>query len=282
MKKPLSLHIRLLLLVLAAALLLSFAGCASAAAPQAATQTQTETGWEIPDEDGSYTTAEDVCAYLLEYRHLPDNFITKKEAKALGWSSGSLEPYAPGKCLGGDSFGNREGLLPKAEGRTWTECDINTLGKDSRGDERLVFSNDGLIYYTADRYKSFVFLAAAEPAEDALDEDGSYTTKEDVCAYLLQYGHLPSNFITKKQAEALGWPGGSLEPYAPGKCIGGDRFGNYEGKLPKAKGRTWTECDINTLGKRSRGAERIIFSNDGLIYYTGDHYDSFELLAGTP
>jgi len=114
------------------------------------------------------------------------------------------------------------------------------------------------------------------------DEDGSYTTAEDVCAYLLAYGHLPSNFITKKQAQALGWSGGSLERYAPGKCIGGDHFGNYQGLLPSAKGRSWTECDINTLGARSRGAERLIFSNDGLIYYTADHYESFTLLAGTP
>ena len=121
-----------------------------------------------------------------------------------------------------------------------------------------------------------------ETPSASLDEDGSYTTAEDVCAYLLQYGHLPSNFITKKQAQALGWEGGSLEKVAPGKCIGGDYFGNYEGLLPKAKGRKWTECDINTLGKRSRGAERLIFSNDGLIYYTGDHYESFQLLAGEP
>ncbi len=121
-----------------------------------------------------------------------------------------------------------------------------------------------------------------ETPSSSLDEDGSYTTAEDVCAYLLQYGHLPSNFITKKQAQALGWEGGSLEKVAPGKCIGGDYFGNYEGLLPKASGRKWTECDINTLGKRSRGAERLIFSNDGLIYYTGDHYESFQLLAGEP
>ena len=121
-----------------------------------------------------------------------------------------------------------------------------------------------------------------ETLSASLDEDGSYTTAEDVCAYLLQYGHLPSNFITKKQAQALGWEGGSLEKVAPGKCIGGDYFGNYEGLLPKASGRQWTECDINTLGKRSRGAERLIFSNDGLIYYTGDHYESFQLLAGEP
>ena len=61
-------------------------------------------------------------------------------------------------------------------------------------------------------------------------------------------------------------------------CIGGDYFGNYEGLLPKAKGRRWTECDVNTLGAKSRGYERIVFSNDGLIYYTADHYESFERL----
>ena len=90
----------------------------------------------------------------------------------------------------------------------------------------------------------------------------------------------PDNFITKKDAQALGWPGGSLEPYAPGKCIGGSRFGNYEGLLPEADGRTYTECDIDTLGADSRGAKRIVFSNDGLIYYTEDHYETFELLYG--
>ena len=63
-------------------------------------------------------------------------------------------------------------------------------------------------------------------------------------------------------------------------CIGGDYFGNYEGLLPKAKGRKWTECDVNTLGAKSRGGERIVFSNDGLIYYSPDHYDSFEQLYG--
>ena len=121
----------------------------------------------------------------------------------------------------------------------------------------------------------------AEPEDPApLPEDGSYTTKEDVALYIYTYGHLPDNFITKKEAQNLGWPGGDLEPYAPGMCIGGSRFGNYEGLLPDARGRTWTECDIDTLGAKSRGAKRIVFSNDGLIYYTGDHYESFELLYG--
>lgn len=114
--------------------------------------------------------------------------------------------------------------------------------------------------------------------EVPLDEDGSYTTKEDVALYIHTYGHLPPNFMTKKEAEAAGWSGGALDRVVPGMCIGGDRFGNYEGLLPKAKGRQWTECDINTLGAKSRGPERIVFSNDGLIYYTPDHYESFELL----
>ena len=119
------------------------------------------------------------------------------------------------------------------------------------------------------------------PSEEALlDPDGSYTTCEDVALYLETYGELPKNFMTKNEARALGWEGGSLEPYAPGMCIGGDKFGNYEGNLPKAKGRTYKECDIDTLGAKSRGAKRIVFSNDGLIYYTNDHYESFELLYG--
>ena len=122
--------------------------------------------------------------------------------------------------------------------------------------------------------------AEEAPDEAALSEDGSYDSREDVALYLHLYGHLPGNYITKKEAEALGWTGGSLEPYTPGKCIGGSRFGNYEGLLPSAKGRQYTECDIDTLGAKSRGAKRIVFSNDGLIYYTGDHYASFELLYG--
>lgn len=122
--------------------------------------------------------------------------------------------------------------------------------------------------------------AAQEEETPAIEEDGTYTTKEDVARYIHTYGHLPENFITKKQAQALGWEGGSLEPYAPGKCIGGSRFGNYEGTLPEKDGRTYTECDIDTLGASKRGGKRIVFSNDGLIYYTEDHYETFELLYG--
>ena len=119
-----------------------------------------------------------------------------------------------------------------------------------------------------------------EGDSSALPEDGSYTSREDVALYIHLYGHLPPNFITKKEAEKLGWNGGSLEPFAPGMCIGGSHFGNYEGILPQKEGRSYTECDIDTLGADKRGAKRIVFSNDGLIYYTEDHYKSFELLYG--
>ena len=122
--------------------------------------------------------------------------------------------------------------------------------------------------------------STTENSSSSLPEDGSYTSKEDVALYIHLYGHLPPNFITKKEAEALGWKGGSLEPYAPGMCIGGNRFGNYECLLPEKDGRSYTECDIDTLGADKRGAKRIVFSNDGLVYYTEDHYESFELLYG--
>ena len=112
-------------------------------------------------------------------------------------------------------------------------------------------------------------------------EDGEYTSKEEVAAYLYLYGQLPGNYITKKEAKALGWDNqkGNLGQVAPGKSIGGDYFGNYEGLLPEDDNRDYYECDIDTDGGY-RGAKRIVYSNDGLIYYTEDHYESFELLYG--
>ena len=115
-----------------------------------------------------------------------------------------------------------------------------------------------------------------------IDEDGHYTSKEEVALYLYTYGKLPSNFITKKEAENLGWKkkdgeAGQLHVVAPGMSIGGSSFGNYEGLLPEKKGRKYFECDINYV-KGNRGAERLVYSNDSLIFYTGDHYESFEQL----
>ena len=125
---------------------------------------------------------------------------------------------------------------------------------------------------------------APETPEDtapAVSEDGWYDSKDEVALYIHLYGHLPGNYITKKQAEKLGWDSstGNLWDVAPGMSIGGSRFGNYEGALPDKKGRTYYECDIDYDGGY-RGAKRIIYSDDGLIFYTEDHYKTFEELYG--
>lgn len=119
---------------------------------------------------------------------------------------------------------------------------------------------------------------ATPTPEPTIDEDGWYYSKDDVALYIYTYGKLPENFITKSEARDLGWTGGGVGSYKEGAAIGGDKFGNREGLLPKKNGRQYYECDIDTKGKGSRGAKRIVFSNDGLIYYTDDHYESFELL----
>jgi len=110
-----------------------------------------------------------------------------------------------------------------------------------------------------------------------IDEDGSYTDCKSVALYIHTFRHLPSNYITKKEAQSLGWNSskGNLHDVAPGKSIGGDNFGNYEGLLPKAKKRKYYECDIDYGGGR-RNAKRIIYSNDGLVFYTDDHYKTFQ------
>ena len=116
-----------------------------------------------------------------------------------------------------------------------------------------------------------------DAADYDVEEGGRYDTMEEVAIYLTFFDELPENYITKKEAQALGWDNrkGNLWKVADGCSIGGDRFGNYEGLLPDAKGRRWTECDIGFDGGYRNG-RRIVFSNDGLIYYTADHYQSFD------
>ncbi len=122
-------------------------------------------------------------------------------------------------------------------------------------------------------------VAPTKAPADLVEEDGVYSTPELVAAYLHTFHRLPSNFITKNEATKLGWVSseGNLWDVTDEMSIGGDKFGNYEGLLPKADGRQWYECDVNYYGGY-RGAERILYSNDGLIYYTDDHYESFTQL----
>ena len=124
--------------------------------------------------------------------------------------------------------------------------------------------------------------AAGTPAGVDLPEYGEYYYDlENVVLYLYVYGELPPNYITKQEARDLGWEGGSVEDYLEGAAIGGDRFGNREGLLPEASGRAYTECDIDTDGYGSRGARRLVFSNDGLYFYSSDHYESFDEVTVT-
>ena len=111
----------------------------------------------------------------------------------------------------------------------------------------------------------------AEP-EPAIDEDGEYTTHEDVALYIHTYHRLPSNYMTKKEAQERGW---KSNPKKHGIMIGGDHFGNYEGLLPEDL--EYRECDVDYKGK-GRGASRLIYTQDGAVWYTKDHYESFEQL----
>lgn len=113
--------------------------------------------------------------------------------------------------------------------------------------------------------------------DDGLIEGNYYYSLEDVSLYLYTYEELPDNYITKDEAYDLGWVSkkGNLWEVAEGMCIGGDRFGNYEGLLPKKSGRQYYEADIDYNGGY-RNEKRLIFSNDGLMFYTEDHYESFE------
>lgn len=101
--------------------------------------------------DGTYTDKESVAYYIHTYHSLPSNYITKTQARKLGWTQNSedLWAYAYGKSIGGSIFPDHENLLPNASERIWYECDIDYAGGE-RGSKRLLYSNDGLIYYTED------------------------------------------------------------------------------------------------------------------------------------
>ena len=116
---------------------------------------------------------------------------------------------------------------------------------------------------------------SATKKEVQVEENGNYTSKEEVALYIHTYGKLPVNYITKKQD--MGWDPskGNLSDILPGMSIGGSAFGNYEGALPRANGRRYFECDIDYDGGY-RGAKRLVYSNDGLVFYTEDHYNTFE------
>lgn len=121
--------------------------------------------------------------------------------------------------------------------------------------------------------ESVVAQTVEDSTEAILDPEEYYYDVENVVLYLELYHELPHNYITKKEAEKMGWQGGSVEDYMPDAAIGGDHFGNFEGKLPKRN--DYFECDIDTHGYKNRGSRRLIYTLDGKYYYTKDHYENF-------
>lgn len=274
------------LLALALAVMLLCAGMASALAEKVIALSAAD--YPV-SEDEWYLSMEEVAVYLATFDHLPDNFIKKNDAVNLGWDSrsGNLSDVAPGYAIGGDRFGNYEGALPDKNGRRWTECDVNYEG-GYRDSQRIVFSNDGLMYYTNDHYNTFTLItvsfdapaAQQETQEQKADSDNP-TDRDTVAAYLHEHGCLPDLYLTKTAAKKLGWNSkkDNLGQVAPGRAIGGSQFENREGLLPKAKGRVYYECDVNVVDG-CRGNARLVYSNDGLIYYTEDGYKTFTCLYG--
>jgi len=134
-----------------------------------------------------------------------------------------------------------------------------------------------LTYSDLDIFNAHIYDGRDSFSLVEVEEDGEYTTKEEVASYIYYYSSLPSNYITKSEASKLGWVAneGNLWEVSDHKSIGGDSFGNREGYLPSGK---YYECDIDYEGGY-RNAYRIIYSNNGWIFYTNDHYETFELLV---
>lgn len=245
-----------------------------------------------------YYSKEEVAMYLYKFGELPKNYITKSQAKKLGWKAkkGNLWAVSDRKCIGGDIFTNYQRLVPSEHGRIWFECDVNYNG-GFRGNERIIYSSDGLIYFTCDHYRTAKLLfkrnqyiceelrlegelekdCCAESSEYSSDgkviKGKVYTDRDSVAEYIYKYRELPKNYLTKKKAKSIGWrpKKANLWDLTDKGCIGGDVFDDKGSALPWRKGRVWYECDVNYDGGK-RGKDRLIYSNDGLIYFTNNHY----------
>ena len=117
---------------------------------------------------------------------------------------------------------------------------------------------------------------------EAVQESGKYTTRDSVAAYLCKFDKLPTNYVTQNEGKSLyeSKTGKTFEKWnfnpwtTIGVMIGGDKFANNEGLLPKG---TYHEADIDYSAK-NRGTKRLVYQSDCVIYYTADHYESFSKL----
>jgi len=164
----------LLKIYLACALAAFFAACStptvssdeeeieSQAGPRPSSSADMKSVYDAVEESGLYTTKDSVAAYLCKFDKLPSNYVNQSEGKALyesetgkTFEKWNFNPWTTiGVMIGGDTFGNNEGLLPKG---SYHEADVDYSAKN-RGTKRLVYQADCVIYYTADHYESFTKL----------------------------------------------------------------------------------------------------------------------------
>lgn len=171
---------------------------------------------------------------------------------------------------------------------TREQTDVNAAGLSAKSKKKKKKNTAAPTATAAPTPEAGKGNASSEETEPGLKEknvtptpvpDGPIVDPRSIADWLFAHNmRLPGNFITKKQAQALGWESGkNLSDVAPGKSLGGDYFGNYQGKLPTGKGISYREADCYyTKGRRN--AYRIIYSSDGRVWYTEDHYNTFEEL----
>lgn len=114
------------------------------------------------------------------------------------------------------------------------------------------------------------------PSSVRVTRGGEYTSMEEVALYIHTFGTVPPNFISKTKARNAGWVAeeGNLWEVLPGMSIGGGGWHNDEAVMPGAYYDQWYECDIDYEGGY-RGPERLVYSDNGMIFYTPDHYESY-------
>lgn len=101
--------------------------------------------------------------WLIRFKHLPSYYISQEDAANLGWEAklGNLSNVAPGKMLAKGIYQNRNGHLPQESGRIWYEADIN-YKSGWRNDQRILYSNDGLVFVSYDHYQTFTEIISKE------------------------------------------------------------------------------------------------------------------------